>query len=140
MDDFRPFMPVVTALRNPGMRDRHWSDLTSTLGFELRPDDRFTLRHATESLRLHETKLLEKVQKVALPTAHTLPPTAHAPSIARTAHTAPWPLLADGVWLACVACGCAGVRARDEGVRDREGPQRHACWVGRAGVRGRPSP
>ena len=64
MEDFRPFMPVVTCLRNPGMRDRHWNDLTSTLGFELRPDDSFTLRHATETLRLHEPKVLEKVQKV----------------------------------------------------------------------------
>ena len=31
MEDFRPFMPVVTALRNPGMRDRHWDELSSTL-------------------------------------------------------------------------------------------------------------
>ena len=57
-----PVMPLVTALRNPGMRERHWDALTNDLKFELRPDDRFTLRHATESLRLHETKLLEKVQ------------------------------------------------------------------------------
>ena len=29
MEDFRPFMPVVTALRNPGMRDRHWAKFAS---------------------------------------------------------------------------------------------------------------
>ena len=64
IEDFRPFVPVVVALRNPGMRDRHWDALTEELKFELRVDDRFTLRHATESMRLHEPKILEKVQKV----------------------------------------------------------------------------
>ena len=31
MDGFRPYMPVITALRNPGMRDRHWQALTEDL-------------------------------------------------------------------------------------------------------------
>ena len=62
-------MPVVTALRNPGMRDRHWDDLSSTLKFELRPDDRFTLRHATETLRLHDEL---SVKRERLPGACTL--------------------------------------------------------------------
>ena len=65
MDDFRPFMPVVTALRNPGMRDRHWAALSEDLGFDLHPDENFTLRHATEVMKLHDVKTLEKVQKVA---------------------------------------------------------------------------
>ena len=64
MESFRPFMPVVTALRNPGMRERHWDALTADLKFELRPGPQFTLRHATDSLRLHEPKTLDKVQKV----------------------------------------------------------------------------
>ena len=64
MQAFSQNVPVVQALRNPGMRDRHWDDLSKDLKFELRPDERFTLRDATEGLRLHETALLEKVQKV----------------------------------------------------------------------------
>ena len=32
MDDFRPFMPVVVALRNPGMRDRHWEQVSAVAG------------------------------------------------------------------------------------------------------------
>ena len=48
MADFAQNVPVVQALRNPGMRDRHWDDLTRDLKFELRPDDKFTLRDATE--------------------------------------------------------------------------------------------
>ena len=64
MEAFRPLLPVVVALRNPGMRDRHWEALSSDLGFEVKVDANFTLRYATEQLRLHDPKLLEKVQKV----------------------------------------------------------------------------
>ena len=46
------------------MRDRHWDALSAELRFELRPDEKFTLRDATEGLRLHEAAPLEKVQKV----------------------------------------------------------------------------
>ena len=64
MENFRPYMPVVAALRNPGMRDRHWDALSSELKFEIRPDANYTLRHATETQKLHEPKVLERVQKV----------------------------------------------------------------------------
>ena len=46
------------------MRERHWDALSAELRFELRPDDQFTLRDATEGLRLHEPRTLEKVQRV----------------------------------------------------------------------------
>jgi len=46
------------------MRERHWDALSSSLGFDLRPDDNFTLRHAVDEMQLHTTKVLEKVQKV----------------------------------------------------------------------------
>ena len=49
MNDFQPFMPVVIALRNPGMRDRHWDDLTSTLGLSCALT--ITLRFATRLRR-----------------------------------------------------------------------------------------
>lgn len=64
MSLFAPSLPVVNALRNKGMRDRHWGALSAELKFDLRPDERFTLRDATEGLRLHEPKTLERVQKV----------------------------------------------------------------------------
>ena len=64
MAGFSGNVPVVQALRNPGMRDRHWDALSAELRFELRPDEKFTLRDATEGLRLHEAAPLEKVQKV----------------------------------------------------------------------------
>lgn len=40
---FKAFVPLVQALRNPGMRDRHWDELSERLGVDLHPDDSFTL-------------------------------------------------------------------------------------------------
>jgi hypothetical protein len=36
----------VQALRNPGMRLRHWEQVSSQLGFPLQPDSKFTLKKA----------------------------------------------------------------------------------------------
>jgi dynein heavy chain len=61
---FAANLPVITALRTPGMCDRHWDRLTEVLKTELRPDDKFTLRDAIEGLRLHDPSILPEVQKV----------------------------------------------------------------------------
>mgnify|MGYP000067473068 CR=1 FL=1 len=67
VDEFKPHIPLVIALRNPGMRDRHWDDLSAQLGFPLKPDDSFTLTHVFK-LALHEhidliTKVGERAGK-----------------------------------------------------------------------------
>ncbi len=61
MDAFRPNIPIILGLRNSGMRDRHWSDLSSEIGFVLRPDETFTLTNVLElDLHLH----LDAIRKV----------------------------------------------------------------------------
>ena len=35
IEEFMPVMPLVTALRNPGMRERHWNELTKLTGKDL---------------------------------------------------------------------------------------------------------
>ena len=35
IDEFLPIMPLVTSLRNPGMRERHWEALTAELGIDM---------------------------------------------------------------------------------------------------------
>eukprot|EP01033_Poteriospumella_lacustris_P000280 gene286-182_t len=42
VDVFRPKVPLITCLRNPGMRDRHWQELATKLAIHL-PEDRKTL-------------------------------------------------------------------------------------------------
>ena len=48
LEDFMPIMPLVTSLRNPGMRARHWTELTKVTGkdMEVCPKDEFTLTSA----------------------------------------------------------------------------------------------
>ena len=52
IDAFKEYSPLVQALRQPGMRDRHWQKLTDVLGFELKPDKNFTLRKGLEEFKL----------------------------------------------------------------------------------------
>lgn len=50
MDEFKPIMPLVTALRNPGLRDRHWDKICEDLNFEVRPGS--SLNALTDVYRL----------------------------------------------------------------------------------------
>jgi Dynein heavy chain, N-terminal region 2 len=48
VDEFMPFVPVVVALRTPGMRPRHWDALSDKLGIDLHPDATYTLTKLIE--------------------------------------------------------------------------------------------
>lgn len=43
MDDFMPRVPLIQRLCNPGMRDRHWNEISSQLKMDFHPDSSFTL-------------------------------------------------------------------------------------------------
>jgi dynein heavy chain len=43
VEAFKPKVPLVVALCNPGMRDRHWEDLTKKIGMVVKPGADFTL-------------------------------------------------------------------------------------------------
>jgi len=53
VESFRPFVPMISALRNPGMRDRHFEALSAELGMEVRAGSGFTLKKAID-MRLHQ--------------------------------------------------------------------------------------
>eukprot|EP01029_Cantina_marsupialis_P009143 TRINITY_DN2137_c0_g4_i1.p1 TRINITY_DN2137_c0_g4~~TRINITY_DN2137_c0_g4_i1.p1 ORF type:complete len:4119 (-),score=1448.16 TRINITY_DN2137_c0_g4_i1:93-12449(-) len=61
IDGFRPHIPLVISLRNPGMQSRHWQELSKHLGFNLEPDENFTLNRVFE-LKLQDH--IEVIQKV----------------------------------------------------------------------------
>jgi dynein heavy chain len=44
IEEFRPYVPLIQALRNPGMRERHWQQLSERLGFEVVVDKDLTFR------------------------------------------------------------------------------------------------
>lgn len=62
VDDFKEHLPLVAALCNPGLRDRHWAQMTEEVGFELKPHEDTTL------LSLIEMSLepyLEKFEQIS---------------------------------------------------------------------------
>ena len=36
IEAFKPYVPLIQGLRNPGMRQRHWEQLSQDLGFPVR--------------------------------------------------------------------------------------------------------
>lgn len=58
IDDFKPQVPVVMALRTQGMKDRHWEMLSTKVGFEVKPYEGFTYQ------KCMEMKLTDHVEAV----------------------------------------------------------------------------
>lgn len=61
LEEFKPYLPLVTGLRNEGMRARHWTQISDKCGVDVGPDMEggFTLK------RLLDLGLLNYVQDVA---------------------------------------------------------------------------
>ena len=38
IDEFKPKVPLMVALRKPGMFDRHWKQISEKVGFEVKPN------------------------------------------------------------------------------------------------------
>ena len=62
IDEFKPIMPCLTALRNPGLRERHWNAMSADLGFELLPGK--TLNTLKDVQTMNLTDFEEKITKV----------------------------------------------------------------------------
>jgi len=67
LDTFKPNLPLIAALRNPGMRDRHWTKLSTEVGEHIYPDVSLTLKYLLEiDINKHEqfiTTLSEQAAK-----------------------------------------------------------------------------
>ncbi|KAI9104654.1 dynein heavy chain and region D6 of dynein motor-domain-containing protein [Phlyctochytrium arcticum] len=61
MDEFKPYLPLIQALRNPGMRERHWERLSEDLNMKIRPDASLTL---TDILKMNLLERVETISKV----------------------------------------------------------------------------
>jgi dynein heavy chain len=58
IDDFKPQVPILMALRTDGMKDRHWEMLSEKIGFEVKPYEGFTYQ------KCMEMKLTEYTEQV----------------------------------------------------------------------------
>jgi len=60
-DAFKRFVPLIHALRMPGMKDRHWEMISDKLGYPFRPNQDYTLVKAEQEGLLNQTEMLSKV-------------------------------------------------------------------------------
>jgi dynein heavy chain len=59
--EFKPYIPMIQALRNPGLRDRHWEQISKELKQELNPSTFSTLNDLIK-LNVHEN--LNKIASI----------------------------------------------------------------------------
>lgn len=60
--EFKPYVPLIAAMRQDGMRDRHWDQISNSLNLDVHPNESFTLTTAINMGLLHH---LEAIQEVA---------------------------------------------------------------------------
>ncbi|XP_074537088.1 dynein axonemal heavy chain 12 [Halichoeres trimaculatus] len=60
--DFKNHIPVVSILCNPGIRDRHWDQMSDIAGYDLTPDSGTTLRKV---LKQNLTPYLEQFESIS---------------------------------------------------------------------------
>ena len=65
VDAFMPKLPLIVAMRNPGMRDRHWDKISDQLGLTVKPTEETTLQSFLDmGLQDHVPKI-EKICETA---------------------------------------------------------------------------
>ena len=62
LEDFQKHIPLITAMRNPGLRDRHWERITNAVGFPVKADAGFSLNRA---LQLNLPKYMTEIEEMS---------------------------------------------------------------------------
>ncbi|KAG9394461.1 dynein light chain binding [Carpediemonas membranifera] len=65
VEEFKPVVPLIIALRNPGMRERHWDAISEDIGQPLNPDEDFTIAQALDMGLLEHMEGIQKTCDVA---------------------------------------------------------------------------
>ena len=65
VDEFKEHLPLVTTLFNPGMRDRHWDQISDIIGYPFKPSDETNLQKVID-MNLNEfTPKFESISEAA---------------------------------------------------------------------------
>nr|WAW84827.1 axonemal dynein heavy chain 1 [Halisarca dujardinii] len=65
IEEFKPHIPLIQGLRNPGMRNRHWEQLSSDLGMNIRPKQSLTFAKCLEIGLQNHTDEIATVGEIA---------------------------------------------------------------------------
>jgi dynein heavy chain len=61
IDQFKKKVPLLVALKRDGMKERHWEDISTRVGFEVKPDEDFNFTKVLELGMLDHLALAEEV-------------------------------------------------------------------------------
>ena len=59
---FEAHLPLIVALRNPGLRDRHWDRMSEEVGFKVKADEGFSVSRA---LQMELPKFMSQIEEVS---------------------------------------------------------------------------
>ncbi|CEM30102.1 unnamed protein product [Vitrella brassicaformis CCMP3155] len=62
LDSFKANLPLLHALCNPGLRERHWEEISNIVGFAMEPDSSFTLSRVID---MEVSKHLDQLQEIS---------------------------------------------------------------------------
>lgn len=65
IEEFRPFIPLIQGLRNPGMRTRHWQVLSEHIKMNVKPKANLTFARCLEMGLQNHVKDIALVAEVA---------------------------------------------------------------------------
>ena len=65
IEEFKPYIPLIQGLRNPGMRTRHWDMLSNEININVRPKANLTFTRCLEMNLQDHTESISKVAEVA---------------------------------------------------------------------------
>nr|XP_054101684.1 dynein axonemal heavy chain 1 isoform X2 [Callithrix jacchus] len=65
IEEFKPYIPLIQGLRNPGMRNRHWEVLSNQININVRPKANLTFARCLEMNLQDHIESISKVAEVA---------------------------------------------------------------------------
>ncbi|CAD2219005.1 dynein heavy chain, axonemal [Angomonas deanei] len=65
IEAFKPWVPIITSLRHPGMKERHWKGLSEKLNMKLAPGDTILLLEDCEPLLAHKDEIVSYCEVAA---------------------------------------------------------------------------
>ncbi|XP_059835308.1 dynein axonemal heavy chain 3 [Hypanus sabinus] len=63
IEKFKPYLPIISTICNPGIKERHWEEISAVVGFEVKPDKGTTLQ---EMLEIGLEKFLDKLEEIGV--------------------------------------------------------------------------
>ncbi|NWX92741.1 DYH1 protein, partial [Nothoprocta pentlandii] len=65
IEDFKPYIPLIQGLHNPGMRNRHWEMLSKEININIKPHAGLTFSHCLDMKLLDHIESIAKVAEIA---------------------------------------------------------------------------